>query len=165
MAPAPCALTSLMDCETFAALASEDSMAVVPPQRPPTVCPRLSLLPQILPLSFAPYASHGTRPALPPRETGLQSLWVSGHPAPVLSRESGAMWTASLPLRWQTGSLQVTPSTAVPCLPPVLFPCLASGQTSSSVTCFALSSSPGHGFPEHPAHSRSLWNLSPGLFA
>lgn len=31
------------------------------------------------------------------------------------------MWTASLPVRWQTGSLQVTPSTAVPCLPPFSF--------------------------------------------
>lgn len=155
----PCALTSLMSSETSALLAPESSMGVVPPQRPLSG-PESVFFYRSFPFPLLP------RLVTVPRQCCHNSKWSaspsgSRHLAPILSWESGAMWTAYPPVRWQTGSLGVTPPSVVGFS---FLACLASGQTSSSVTCLSHSSYTGQGFPECPAHSCSLLNHSPGLF-
>lgn len=121
MSPAPCTLVSLMGSETFALLAPESSMGVVPPQRPPSVWPQVSLLPQILPLSFATQASHCTRAVLPPLEMELQSLLVS---APCTCPVMGVWGPCAQPLWWSDGRqvpLGSHPLVLLPVRPPSLF--------------------------------------------
>lgn len=142
VSPGPSALASLMGSETFALWAPEGRSGAVPPQRPPSPPSSTDPSPFLCYLGESPHqgsAASAQNGAPVPLGLGTLHLSCHGRLCRGHSLSAGPMaerFPQGHTLRHRCCRLST----------PLLYPCLASGQTSSPVTCFAHSSCTGQGF-------------------